>query len=158
MSNANEPRSETYLRLTARSTILALVLSLALAALFVVMIAAPASALARWFKNAPWFFPLFTILLAAGHQTWFRRNRWDPKAPEARALMNDELRQISADHAARVALMVVVLAQPLLAALLAMLSIRGGIYVMAAVTMELGVATFLSVFYVNFYAREPRDG
>jgi hypothetical protein len=81
--------------------------------------------------------------------------RWDPPSPEAKAILNDELRQTSLNRASRAALIVVLIAQlplGLVFGMLAQLPAARTAMAMAEATITLGMATLISLFL--FFDRE----
>jgi hypothetical protein len=156
MTDPTDSPSEGFVRFSRRSmsTLLVMVLILGMATL--AMTFWPDAAASRWVEHAPWLFPVGTVVLfAALRFTLFRGQRWDPRSPEAKAILNDELRQTSLNRASRAALIVVLVAQlplGLLFGMLAQLPAARTALAMAEATITLGMVTFISLFL--FFDRE----
>lgn len=143
MNRATDTRSEKYLRFSRRS----LVVTLAL----VLVAGAAAVAMAVWPDAPVWPearrpLQLLVIVLALWVYRTLGGERWDPKAPEARAIAADEWRRNNMNRARRVALAVVLAAQLPLALGLTFLPPSQAAMTMAATTITLGLATMLALF------------
>lgn len=143
MHSPTETRSEKYLRFSRRSMTVALLLVLAVGGTCVAMAIWPATP--TWSRAIP---PLWivAVVLAGGLQRTLGGERWDPRAPEARAIADDEWRRSNMDHARRVAFVVVLGAQLPLGLLLAGLPSERALMAMAAATITLGLATLMALF------------
>jgi hypothetical protein len=138
-----DSRSEKYLRFTRRSTIVLLLLVIGVGGTGVAMAFRPASP--RWPQA---MLPLWivAVVVAVGLQRTLGGERWDPRAPEARAIAADEWRRGNMDRARRVAFVVVLGAQLPLALLLSVLPPARAAIAMAAATITVGLATLLALF------------
>jgi hypothetical protein len=65
---------------------------------------------------------------------------------------------MAANRAAQITLFAVLMAQPVIAAIATQLTMPAALFVMAALTMGLGAATFLGLFYFHFYVKDAGDG
>src|SRR5450759_136864 len=112
-------------------------------------------AASRFMAQAAWVVPIAIVILASALRATLRGRRWDPRSPEAKAILNDELRQTSLNRASRAALMVVLVAQlplGLLFGMLAQLPATRTALAMAEATITLVMATLISLFL--FFDRE----
>ena len=152
MASPMVSRSERYLRFSRRSTTVLLLLVLAVGAMCVAMAFRPAAP--HWSVA---MLPLWivAIVLAAGLQRTLGGDRWDPRLPEVRAIVEDEWRRSNMDRARRVALVVVLGAQLPLGLLLAALPSLRAVMAMAAATITLGLATLLACFL--YFDRDAAD-
>jgi hypothetical protein len=156
MTDPTDNPSESLVRFSRRSmgALLVMVLFIGLGTL--AMTLWPDAAASRRVEHAPWLFPVGTVVLfTALRLTLFRGQRWDPRSPEAKAILNDELRQTSLSRASRTALLVVLVAQlplGLLFGILADLPAMRATLAMVESTIMLGMATFIALFL--FFDRE----
>jgi len=152
MSSPIESRSEKYLRFSRRGMTVALLLVLAVGGVCVVMAVHPAS---PRFPQAVLPLWIVAVVLAAGLQRTLGGERWDPRAPEARAIAEDEWRRSNLDRARRAAFVVVLGAQLPLGLLLASLPTPRAVTAMAAATVTLGLATLMGLFL--YFDRDAPD-
>ena len=156
MTEPIDNSSESLVRFSRRSMSTLLVIVLVLGATTLAMTFWPDAAASRWVEHAPWLFPVGTVVLfAALRFTLFKGKRWDPRSPEAQAILNDELRQTSLNRSSRAALIVVLVSQlplGLLFGMLAQLPATRTALAMAEATITLGMATLISLFL--FFDRE----
>lgn len=152
MNRPNETRSEKYLRFSRRSMTVLLLLVLAVGGVCVAMAFRPASP--NWPQA---MLPLWivAVVLVAGLQRTLGGDRWDPRTPEARAIVEDEWRRNNMDRARRVAFVVVLGAQLPLGLLLAVLEPLQAVMAMATATVTLGLATLLALFL--YFDRDTAD-
>lgn len=143
MPSPMESRSERFLRFSRRSMTVLLLLVIAVGSTCVAVAFRPASA--NWPNAIP---PLWivAVALAAGLQRTLGGDRWDPRTPEVRAIIEDEWRRSNMDRARRVAFVVVLGAQIPLGLLLTSLPSLRALMAMAAATITLGLATLLALF------------
>lgn len=95
-------------------------------------------------------FPIVIVLLLGILQYPLRRRKIDPTGPAMQRILNDELRQFSLQRAYRNALGAVVVAQPLLVALLYWRNTPGAAAFMASATGVIGLFTVLaSILYYD---------
>ena len=137
----------------AMSTILVIVL--VLGAGMLAMTFWPDGAAERFMAHASYLVPIAIVILGAALRGTLRGRRWDPRSPEVKAILNDELRQTSLNRASRAALIVVLAAQlplGLLLGMLAQLPAARTALAMAEATILLGMATVISLFL--FFDRE----
>jgi hypothetical protein len=156
MNESEQSRAERYLRFSHGSMIVALVLVLALGVICVGIAFEPLAG-SRWMARSGWMLAVaIAIAVVTLQAATLRGDRWNPDAPEARAIAHDEWRRTSMDRAMRVAFVVVIGAQlPLALLLLRLPSIRA-VTAMAAATATLGLATFIALYL--FMSRQGRDG
>lgn len=152
MASSTEARSELYLRFSRRSMTVFLFLVIAVGGFCVAMAIHPQGPV--WTRAMPalWIVP---AVLAAGLQRTLGSERWNPRAPEARAIANDEWRRSNMDRARRVAFMVILAAQVPLGLLLASLPALQAVMAMAAATITLGLATLIALFL--YFDRDEHD-
>lgn len=156
MRGPEETRAERYLRFSHGSMIASLVLVLALGGLCIAM-AFRSDGGSWWMAQAGWVLVVaISVGLVVLQKTTLRGERWNPAAPEARAILQDEWRRTNMDRAMRAALVVVLVAQLPLGLLLARLPSLHAVMAMAASTATLGLATLIALFL--FFSREKRDG
>jgi hypothetical protein len=106
----------------------------------------PDGLVARWMPQLALSAPIGIALIAGALQWTLRGDHWDPSAPEARAVLDDEWRQVSLARAARWALGAVLAAQVPLALWLGSLPAPRGVLAQAVATMTLGTATLVGSF------------
>jgi hypothetical protein len=109
----------------------------------------PEGAASRFMAQAAWVYPIAIVFLGAALRATLRGKSWDPRSPEAKAVLNDELRQASMNRSSRAALIVVLAAQLPLSLLVGTLpqatAIRAAL-AMAEATITLGMSTFIALF------------
>jgi hypothetical protein len=152
MANPMETRSEKYLRFSRRSMTVTLLLVLTVGGVCLAMAIRPHAPL--WSRAMPALW-IVAVVLAAGLQRTLGGERWDPRAPEARAIAEDEWRRSNMDRARRVAFVVVLGAQLPLGLLLALLPPFQAVMAMATATITLGLATLLALFL--YFDRDVPD-
>lgn len=156
MSEPEATRAERYLRFSQGSMVVTLVLVLALGAICIAMAFRPEGG-SWWMAQYGWMLAVaISIAVVVLQQSTLRGDRWNPDAPEARAIAQDEWRRKNFDRATRVAFVVVLAAQLPLGLLLARLPSLRAVMAMAAATATLGMATFIAFYLV--LSREGRDG
>jgi hypothetical protein len=156
MSESEETRAERYQRFSQGSMIVTLVLVLVLGSICVGMAFEPHAA-SRWMARSGWMLAVaIAIAVVTLRAATLRGDRWNPRAPEARAILHDEWRRTSMDRAMRVAFVVVIGAQVPLALLLIHLPSPRAVTAMAAATATLGLATFIALHL--FLSRQASDG
>jgi hypothetical protein len=146
MNDAASPRAERYLRYSHNGMVVMLLLVIAVGAAFLAVAVNPDGAVARWMPRLALSVPIGIALVAGALQWTLRGDRWDPAAPEARAVLEDEWRQVSLARAARWALVAVLGAQVPLALWLGALPAPRGVLAQAVATMTFGMAAFLGSF------------
>jgi hypothetical protein len=156
MNDAASPRAERYLRYSHHGMVVILVLVIAVGAAFVTVALYPDGMVARWMPRLALSVPIGIALIAGFLQWTLRGDRWNPTAPEARAVLNDEWRQVSLARAARWALVVVLAAQVPLALWLRALPAPRGVLAQAVATMTLGMAALVGLFL--FFQRAGHEG
>jgi hypothetical protein len=156
MNAAASPRAERYLRYSHRGMVVILVLVIAVGAAFLAVALNPDGAVARLMPRLALSAPIAIALIAGALQWTLRGDRWDPAAPEARAVLDDEWRKVNLARAARWALGVVLSAQVPLALWLGGLPGPRGVLAQAVATMTLGMAALLGLFL--FFQRAGHEG
>jgi hypothetical protein len=156
MNAAASPRAERYLRYSHRGMVVILVLVIAVGAAFLALALNPDGTVARLMPRLALSAPIAIALIAGALQWTLRGDRWDPAAPEARAVLDDEWRKVNLARAARWALGVVLSAQVPLALWLGGLPAPRGVLAQAVATMTLGIATLLGLFL--FFQRAGHEG
>lgn len=94
-------------------------------------------------------------LIAIGLQRTLGGERWDPRLPEVRAIVEDEWRRSNMNRARRAAFAVVLVVQLPLGLVLAGLPSLQALMAMAAATITLGLATLLGLFL--YFDRDAAD-
>jgi hypothetical protein len=147
-----QDRSELYLRFSRRGMAVLLILIVLLGVTALAMALRPDGAFAQALEKAPWFFPIAAIIGVAMLQTSLRKNRWDPNAPEVKAILNDEWRRTNLDRAMKVAFIVILVTQLplgwLFGVMLAQLSVLRAVLGMAVSTITLAMTTFVATFLI----------
>ncbi|CAN5359997.1 hypothetical protein BH23GEM2_BH23GEM2_15580 [soil metagenome] len=136
-------RSEKFVRYSRRGMAVLLGLVLTLGGLSIAMSLQPEAAL--W-GSLLRMLPIVIVVVAAALVGTLRGDRWDPRAPEAQAIMNDEWRRANMDRARQVAFAVVLVAQVPLALLFSRLSALQAVMAMAVSTMTVGMSLLLALF------------
>lgn len=106
---------------------------------------------AAWRLAANASLAVVAVVVAAAISLALGRRSWHHDAPEVHAVLSDELRQTNLQRASRIAFNAVLIAQWPLAMLLGFasnLSSDRTAMAMAAITITLGLVTFLSLFLV----------
>lgn len=155
MTEPADNPSESLVRFSRRSMGTLLGIVLVLGATTLAMTLWTEGAAARFMAHASSVVPVAIVLLAVALRATLRGRRFDPRSPEAKAILNDELRQTSLNRASRAALIVVLVAQlplGLLFGMLAQLPAARTALAMAEATITLGMATLISLFL--FFDRE----
>jgi len=155
MTEPTDNPSESLVRFSRLSMSTMLVIVLILGATTLAMTLWAEGAASRFMAHASWVFPVAIVLLGVALRATLRGRRFDPRSPEAKAILNDELRQTSLNRASRAALIIVLIAQlplGLLFGMLAQLPSARTAMAMAEATITLGMATFISLFL--FFDRE----
>jgi len=151
----SESPAESLVRFSRRSLVSTLVVVLALGAAALGMTLWPDGAVSRFMARASWVVPIAIVILAAALRSTLRGRRWDPSSREAKAILQDELRQASLNRASRAVLAVVLIAQLPLALLLGALvelpALRTAL-AMSEASITLGMCTLISLFL--FFDRE----
>ncbi len=152
---SDDNASEHLVRFSRLGMRTMLVIVLAFGAATLAMTFWPEGAASRFMAQGSIYIPIAIVILVAALRGTLRGRRWDPRSPEARAILNDELRQTSLNRASRAALIVALVAQLPLALLFGTLThlpaMRTGL-AMAEATITLGWATFIALFL--FFDRE----
>lgn len=147
-----ESRSERYLRFSRRSMTVLLLLVLAMGSMCVAMAFRPVSTVWPHAMVPLW---IVSIALAVGLQRTLGGDRWDPRVPEVRAIVEDEWRRSNMERARRAAFVVVLASQLPLGLLLESLPTPRAVMAMAAATITLGLATLIALFL--YFDRDPAD-
>lgn len=149
MTALADDSSENLVRFSRRSLAAMLVIVPGLGVMALAMTLWPEGAASRFMATAGWVYPIAIVFLAAALRATLRGKSWDPRSPEAKAILNDELRQHSMNRSARAALIAVLAAQLPLALLfgtLPQVSATRTALAMAEATITLGMATFIALF------------
>lgn len=155
MTDPSDYPSESFVRFSRRSMGMLLAIVLFLGATTLAMTLWAEGAVSRFMARASWVVPLAIVILGLALRATLRGQRFDPRSPVAKAILNDELRQMSLNRASRAALIVVLVAQlplGLLFGMLAQLPAARTALAMAEATITLGMVTFISLFL--FFDRE----
>lgn len=155
MAVSNDSRSEKYLRYSHRSMVVVLALMVTIGSVSLAMALQPDGVVARWMPRLSAIVPIAIVLVAGALAATLRGDRWDPNAPEARAIVQDEWRRLNMARAMRGAFVVVVAAQVPLALWLGTLPSPRAAMAIAITTMTLGVATLSALFLI--FEREEGD-
>ena len=140
--------SQILVRLSRRGMFAMLALVLVLGGTFLGQTLWPDAAASRWVEKSSWIITLAAVLLFLAVQWPLRGRRFDPRSPEMKVILRDELRQSSLNRAARAALIAGLVAQFPLALLfmLARLSAKQALLAMAESTILVGMVTFIALF------------
>jgi hypothetical protein len=150
-----DSRAEKYLRYSHRSMVVVLLLAVATGGAVLATAVEPDGLIASWMPRISLLLPIAIVLIAGMLMATLRGDRWDPNAPEARAILEDEWRRTNMSRALRGAFVVVIAAQVPLGLWLARLPALRGTLAMATATMTLGLATLAALFL--YFDREERD-
>lgn len=148
MTSPTPSRTDLYQAYSHRSMILILALALLVGGLTLVVFFDPDGVVAHGLPRAAVLVPIAIALSVAGLYATLRGQRWEPSAPDGRAVLEDEWRQQSLTRALRGAFGVVLAAQAPLAVCLAGRPGPESVVAMAIVTMCLGLATLSGLFLV----------
>ena len=107
----------------------------------------PDSAIAHWLGRAPWYL-VVAPLIVGGQQAWLRKHRLSRAGSEAKAIFGDEWRRANVARATRASLIIVLILQFPIAVLLRSLPTMRAVMAMAASTVTLGAALFVSLFLI----------
>jgi FtsH-binding integral membrane protein len=143
MANTLESRSEKYLRFSRRGMTVTLLLVLAIGGFCLAMAVQPHAPV--WSRAMPVLW-IVAVVIVVGLQRTLGGERWNTRAPEARAIMEDEWRRSNMERARRVAFVVVLGAQLPLGLLLTRLPSLQAVMAMATATITLGLATLIALF------------
>jgi hypothetical protein len=152
MTGSTEPRAEEYLRFSRRSMTVLLLLIIAVGGLCVAMAIRPWAPMWSQAMPALW---IIGAAIALGLQRTLGGERWDPRAPEVRVIVEDEWRRSNMNRARRIAFAVVLGTQVPLGLLLARLPPLQAVMGMAAATITLGLATLIALFL--YFDRDAPD-
>jgi len=160
MKDEVDSRSERYLRYSRRGMAAVLAISVLSGGSLLTVVLKPEGVFASLMPRISALIPIAIALVAGMLVATLRGDRWDPKAPEARAILDDEWRRASMDRAIRVAFVVILVAQVPLAFWLAfwLASVRSprGILALSTTTMTLGLAVLAGCFL--YFDRDANDG
>ncbi|MEX2527109.1 MAG: hypothetical protein WEA09_05675 [Gemmatimonadota bacterium] len=152
-----EPQTELYFRYGQWSLVVLLFLILTLGVLFIGLLFFPENTLLQSLSgHAPLAGTLVIAGLFAMQLTMLRGARWNLKAPEVRAVLDDEWRRTNMDRAVRAAFVLVLVAQVPMAWVLSELSPLYPLMVMAIVTGILGLSALIAAYLV--FARQGSNG
>lgn len=156
MTTEVDSRSEMYLRFSRRGMMVVLATSIIAGGSLLAIAVEPDGAIASLMPRISALIPIAITLVAGMLVATLRGNRWNPKAPEARAILEDEWRQSNLNRAIRAAFALVLAAQVPLGLWLSSVPSPRGILALATTTMTLGLAV-LSGFFL-YLDRETNDG
>jgi predicted anti-sigma-YlaC factor YlaD len=145
-------RPEKFLRYSRRGMAGLLGLVLALGGLSIAMALQPGAEL--W-PSVFRMLPIVIAAFAAALVGTLRGDRWDPRAPEAQAIVQDEWRRANMDRARRLAFALVLVVQVPLALLFSGLPVMQALMAMAVATMTVGMSLLLALF---LYFDRDSDG
>lgn len=155
MTESSDSRAEKYLRYSHRGMVAVLMLMGVIGSIWLAVSFQPDGVIARWLPRLSATLPIAITLIAGAIAATLRGDRWDPNAPEARAIMQDEWRRLNMARAMRGAFVVVIVAQVPLALWLGTLPSPRGVMALAIATMTLGLATLSALFLI--FEREGDD-
>ncbi|HVR40812.1 MAG TPA: hypothetical protein VMU84_17100 [Thermoanaerobaculia bacterium] len=141
--------TEMFLRFSRRSMFAMLVVVAVLGATAIALVLSPAGAVSRSVGRIGWMIPIAIVILVTATQGTLRGRRWSPDSPEVKLVMEDEFRRTNMLRAARIALIVVLVAEwplALLFGFLTQLPTPRAAMVMAAATVTLGLLTQITLF------------
>lgn len=136
--------SDTLVHYSRRGLWTALALLLVLSGWAIAVNLFPGSAAAAMAGQAALLLPLAIAVAVGVLRASLRGLSGNPRSPAMKAVLDDDLRQQSMQRACRNGLLAVLLAQPLLALLLAMTAPSQPVLLMASLTVLTGVATVLA--------------
>jgi MFS family permease len=145
MQSSTESSTEILVRRSRRSLLVFFFLILSFGAVLLAVLTAPHGPVSQFFSRAPWAFPMFIIGFVILQRALMGNAKWDPKSPEVRAIVNDELRRTSFDRAARIAFFVALFLQVPLALGIESLAPHYALLTMAVATITLSVATLVGL-------------
>jgi hypothetical protein len=140
--------SDLLVKHSHRSLWLALGLLLVLGAYALILNLAPDSAVAAQAGRLAVLLPLAIVIALAVLRRKLGGISGDPAGKEMKAVLQDELRRQAMQQACRNGLLAVLVAQPVLALLLTLVTVAQPVLLMATVTGLLGVATVLGSILV----------
>ena len=149
MTLVPDSRADRYQRYSRRGMVVLLGLAVLVGAVTLAATLDPDGSIARGLPRAVVMVPIAMALIGGALTTTLRGDRWDPRAPEAQALLGDEWRRQIMARAIRSAFVVVLVAQAPLALWLSGRPSPGNVVAMAIVTMTLGLATLCAHFLIS---------
>jgi hypothetical protein len=156
MTQQTLSRSERYQRYSSRGMLVLLILVLAIGAIFIAVSVSPNGLIAAWLPRVSTIIPIAIAMIGVALHSTLRGDRWDPRSPEARMVLQDEWRQTNLSRAMRIAFVAVVAVQVPLALWLGRLPSQRAVMAMAVITMTLAMATLIALFL--FFERGDGDG
>ena len=156
MTEASNSRAENYLRYSNRGLVVLMVLMLAIGCAGLAIAVHPDGVIARWLPRLSTTLPIVIALIGGALVTTLRGDRWDPNAPEARAIMHDEWRRLNMARATRGAFTIVLAAQVPLALWLGTLPSPRGVMALGIATMTFGMTALIALYLV--FERRGDDG
>jgi hypothetical protein len=148
MHIAPSTESDVLVTYSRRGLWVALTLLLALGAYALLINVSPNGEAAALANRLFGMFPIAIVICLAAMRSALKGVSSDPRSGAMKAMLNDELRQQSLRLSYRNGLAAVLLAQPLLALLLAWTPLAYPVALMASATTLLGVATVLASLLV----------
>ncbi len=136
-------RSEKFLRYSRRGLAVLLGLVLTLGGVSIAMALQPESDM--W-PSVLRMLPIVIAVVAAALVGTLRSDRWNPRAPEAQAIMQDEWRQANMDRARRIAFAAILIVQVPIALLFSHLPTLQALMALAVSTMTIGISLLLALF------------
>jgi hypothetical protein len=149
MNERTDDRSELFLRFSRRSMIALLGIVVLLGASALSLMLSPSHAFFRVASQASLAAVAAVIMLAVPISIW--RRRWSDASPDVEVVLQDEWRRTNMERATRAALIVILTVQyplVLVFGFLMQLPAPRGAFAMAAATVTLGLATFMTLFLI----------
>lgn len=148
MSERATDSVELFFRFSRKSTIALLFIVLLVGITGIALTTWPRQVIPLGVTRGLWLIPV-AIALAVGVQRARLGRRWSPESPEVKVVMEDELRRANLDRSARMALIVVLIAQyplALIYGIFTRLPAPQLAFGMFFSTITIGLATLISLF------------
>jgi hypothetical protein len=141
-----ETRSDLYLRFTRRglATVLIVILVLGIGCLLSALV--PDGRVSRSMQRSSWLIPIAIAIAVVALQAPLRKHHLTTDSPEAKVVMEDELRRLSMDRARKFAFGAVLIAQVPLALLFSRWPSLHALLAMAVATITLGMTVMIALF------------
>lgn len=146
MTDSDSNPIETVARSARRALFALLFMILILGGTLLSNVLRPDSPFSRWPSRAPWAIPIGVVIIVAASASG--RRRWDPNAPEVRAVLKDEYRVTNFQKAIRVAFITILVAQVPLAFFFTSLPPFRAAMGMAVATITLAMITLITFFLI----------
>jgi hypothetical protein len=150
-----EDQTELLLRASRQALFVVLVMVLVLGTTLLANAIWPGNAIAEWPARLPWLIPVSAVAITLALRMQLRGRKWDPNAPEVKAIEQDEFRKANLDRARKASLIIVLIAQLPFAFAFLRLSTFHALMAMATSTITLGMASMIAFFL--FFDRDQSN-